>query len=238
MKKLICLLTAAVMLCSLLACNQAGDGHTHSHDHTHNNTVAQESATASLEEDNTQVPWEASEPSQAAESKAEGSGSDEEISAPAGENTEISEYPFTKEAEGVLMKRHSDKIDIPFEQEYLSAEGYKDIASVCEKYTEKWKTIAERYYKEILYYNGSVPEDPNFSTDAQMHEYIENRKAQWEAEYEENHKNYLSKLLRQYSDADKAQALCSAYKFDLQREFALEMIGIYEMLGEFNKQEF
>ncbi|MBQ4568625.1 MAG: hypothetical protein IJA62_00990 [Ruminococcus sp.] len=238
MKNLICLIAAAVMLCSLFACNQTGEEHTHSHDHTHNNTSAQEPASAIFEEDKTQVPQIASEASESAETQAEGSDPKQETSAPFSENTELSQYPFTKEAEGVLMKRHSDKIDSPFEQEYLDAENDKELARICEEYTEKWRTIAERYFKELLYYNGSVPETPDFSTDAQMHGYVEDRKARWEEEYEENHSNYLAQLLKQYSDADKAQALCAAYKFDMQREFALEMIGIYEMLGEFNNQEF
>ncbi len=237
MKKFICLMVAAVMLCSFCACNKVGDGHVHSHDHTYSNT-AEETATASYTEDGTQMPQEASGSSQTNEIHEEGSRPAEEVSAPTEANTELTEYPFTKEASGTLMKKHSNKIDVPFENEYLSAESDRKVAFVCEKYTEKWKTVADRYYKEILYYNGSVPQDPNFSTDAQMHEYIEQRKTQWEAEYEENHKNYLAELLEQYSDTDKAQALCSAYKFDMQREFSLELIGIYEMLGEFNDQEF
>ncbi len=236
MKKLICLIIAMGAVCALCACNNTQDVHTHGHSHDHTTSITE---TASEQQD-TQIPVTSNADSSAQqEPQREDSTPLEEGSTSLQSMGEVSEYPFTREAVGPLMQKHSVKIDIPFEQEYLNAKSNKEIVSVCENYTAKWKTVADRYYKEILYYNGTVPTDPNFSTDKEMHEYIEERKVNWEADFQKDTADYLESAKEANpQDEQKAQALCAAYKFDLQREFALEMIGIYEMLGEFNNQEF
>lgn len=236
MKKLICLITALVTLCALCACNNTGDvnTHDHSHNHTYNTTESSPLGQDAL------TPSEISSDSFVQHETQEGGSEHSPEDSTATQSVEqVSAYPFTIEASGPLMYKHSVKIDILFEQEYCSAESDKERVSVCETYTAKWKTIADRYYREILYYNGSVPTDPNFSTDKEMHSYIEQRKADWEADFQRESADYLERAKAANPDNwQKARALCAAFEFDMQREFSFEMIGIYEMLGEFNNQEF
>lgn len=142
------------------------------------------------------------------------------------------------DATGPLSSKHSEKIDTPFDNEYAGADTDSEKINVCDKYREEWKKIADRYYNEILYYNGDVPVHSDFSTDAQMHEFVQFKKAEFDRQFESESQSYLTQMENQYGKGDKASAMCAEYKFELQRSFALEMIEIYELLGEFNGQVF
>ena len=149
-----------------------------------------------------------------------------------------SDLQHRADATGPLASKHSEKIDIPFDNEYAGADTDAERAEICDRYREEWRKIADRYFNEILYYNGDVPVHPDFFTDAQMHEFAQFKKEDFDTRFESESQSYLAQMEFEYGKGDKANAMCAQYKFDLQREFALEMIEIYELLGEFNGQVF
>lgn len=144
----------------------------------------------------------------------------------------------TSDATGPLTSKHSRKIDVPFDSEYSGARSDAEKIAVCDKYREEWAKIAKRYINELLNYNGDVPVHADFSTDKELHEFVEFRKVDFETFFDSDSKSYLAQMEEQYGKGDKADALCAKYMFDLQRAYALEMIEIYELLGEFNGQVF
>ncbi len=238
MKKLICLLVSALMISALCACNSTGNTtrDEHNHDHTHA-AVEQSAQQGNGDEGDSALDTEGADTENTQDA---GGNVQEGTNNSSAENTQedATEYPYTAEATGSLGTKHSNKIDVPFEQALNKAESDEKIVNVCEKFTREWKVVADRYYKEILYYNGSVPEATNFATDKQMHAYIEQRKSEWLSDYNRNVKDYAKKLEKKFTDTDKVEAMVARLEFDMQREFALELIGIYEMLGEYNNQDF
>lgn len=214
MKKLLLISALLTMFILFCGCNSEGstDAHNHSdgHDHSH-------------ETENTSTVQETSEVM--TESQTEYS-------------TENWADVQDSETMGPLTSKHSSKTDDPFENEYAQAKTDAERIQICDKYREEWEKTGKRYYKELLYYNGDVPAHTEFSTDKEMHEYVEFSKKDFDSYYENESKSYLNEMEKEYGKSDKANALSAKYKFDLQRSFALEMIELYELLGEFNGQEF
>lgn len=211
MKKILSLIILLVFVIFLCACNSSEGGQEHNHDNPH----TREAEITEAAQSETEPQTEAIQP-----------------------ETETLHEVTTADATGPLSSKHSQKIDVPFEAEYALTNTDGEKAIICDKYREEWEKIGKRYYNELIHYSGDVPLHPDFSTDKEMHEFVEFRKGDFESYFESDSKSYLADMEEQYGKGDKASALCAKHKFELQRSFALEMIEIYELLGEFNGQVF
>ena len=212
MKKIFSLFILLIIAVSLCACNssEGTDVHNHDNPHTHEAEVTEATQTAT-------------------ESKTEATQPETEETLP-----EVT----TADATGPLSSKHSQKIDVPFEKEYSQAISDEDKTKVCDKYRGEWEKIGKRYYNELIHYSGDVPVHPDFSTDKELHEFVVFRKGDFESYFESDSKSYLEDMEKDYGKGDKANALLAEHKFYMQRSYALEMIKIYELLGEFNGQVF
>lgn len=140
-------------------------------------------------------------------------------------------------AMGPLQSKHIDKLDIPFDEEVQQVATVYEKIDVYNKYTEEWRSLADRYYNELLKCNGSVPPTVNYNTAEQMHEYLEQYKNDWQTLFDSQSELYLQKIDVNEEDLE-AKVLYADYEYKSYRELALYFIGVYEEVGEYNGQVF
>ena len=222
MKRIFAFVLITVFMLSLCACKSVEntDNTEHNHDHDNITSVVQDTTDiyGDITTNNKSVQHDASEP--------EGTQSVQN-------NT--SSYVEENGTLGVLQQKHSDKIDVSFDEEYQKGLTVDERIAICNKYTTEWETVSERYFNELLQYKGEVPPAVNYSTDEQLHSFLEQNKSDWEMNFASQSELYISKI-ENGPDQIGASLVFAQFCYEAKREYALYLIGIYEDLAELNGQ--
>lgn len=104
------------------------------------------------------------------------------------------------------------------------------MIQLAEKYTEKWKQVADKYYDEILKYDDIIQINEDYYSSDDLHTFVSNMKANWE-EYNQVHcENYAKTLRTIYGNGTIVGPLLADYEYEMQKDWALQLIDIYDQL--------
>ncbi len=140
---------------------------------------------------------------------------------------DISNYPIPETLTEKLLR----EIDNEYKKE--SFEGDSSTGAMvdrADKYTKKWQDVADEYYNKLMEYDGIVQNDETciYSSD-DFHNFIKNMKTSWEKYHAEQCENYEKALYAIYAGSIVGPIFAD-YKYDAQKDWALQLVSIYEHL--------
>ena len=115
------------------------------------------------------------------------------------------------------------KIEAEIESEYLAdalLPSYGTtigMVELAEKYEERWSEVADEYYKKIMN-----------EGDKALRSKVETKKTDWEAQSQKQLSDYIDSLKEQYGSGSIIGPLVADYKMKQQKQFALELVSIYQ----------
>ena len=131
-----------------------------------------------------------------------------------------------------LAEKLVDEIEEAYEADSLRDE-YASTVGMCElhnKYTKKWKEIADEYYDKIMAYDEDIQlSDAYYSTD-DLHTFVSNMKTSWEKYNKEQCENYAKVLQTIYQGGSIIGPLAASYECEMQKEWALQLVRLYSHL--------
>ena len=104
------------------------------------------------------------------------------------------------------------------------------MVELSDKYTEKWKQIADEYYNKIMEYDGIITPNEIYYSSDDLHTYVSNMTTNWEQYHRVQCENYVKTLQTIYADGTIVGPIFADYKYEMQKEWALQIVGIYEQL--------
>jgi len=139
----------------------------------------------------------------------------------------ISDYPIHETLTEKLLR----EIDNEYKKESFEGDGSTGaMVDRADKYTKKWQDVADEYYNKLMEYDGIVQMDETciYSSD-DFHNFIKNMKTSWEKYHAEQCKNYEKALYAIYAGSIVGPIFAD-YKYDAQKDWALQLVAIYEQL--------
>lgn len=131
-----------------------------------------------------------------------------------------------------LSEKLIREIDGAYLEEQKAQESSTTVGTIelADKYTEKWKQVADEYYEKIMKYDGIIQmSDTHYSSD-DLHMFVSNMKTNWEAYNQEQCTNYMKTLQTIYADGTIVGPIFANYKYEMQKVWALQLVGIYQQL--------
>lgn len=139
---------------------------------------------------------------------------------------EIQTFDFTCD----LQIRLTKEIDEARSVELETAISTADMVYVNQKYADMWQDVANKYYEKIVNYNGIIQPSDNYYTSDDLHTFVSNMKNNWEQYYKIESENYLKTLQTIYQGGTVTGTIISGYHYNMQKEWALRVVDIYEQL--------
>ena len=137
-------------------------------------------------------------------------------------------YPIPETATEKLLR----EIDNEYKKESFEGDGSTGaMVDRADKYTKKWQEVADEYYNKLMEYDGIVQMDETciYSSD-DFHKFIKNMKTSWEKYHAEQCENYEKALYAIYNGGSLIGPVFADYKYEEQKEWALQLVSIYEQL--------
>jgi len=111
--------------------------------------------------------------------------------------------------------------------EYTSTAG---MCSLYDKYTEKWRQIADEYYDKIMAYEDlAVPGDVYYTAE-DLHIFAADLKTNWEQYAWEQYDIHIKILETIYQGGSIIGPLSASYRCNQYKEWALELISLCQAL--------
>lgn len=131
-----------------------------------------------------------------------------------------------------LYEKLIREIDGAYIEEQKAPESSSTVGMVelSDKYTEKWKQVADEYYNKIMKYDGIIQLNENYYSSDDLHTFVSNMKISWEQYYQEQCENYFKTLQTIYGAGTIVGPIFADYKYEMQKEWALQLVGIYQQL--------
>ncbi len=139
----------------------------------------------------------------------------------------ISNYPIPETLTEKLLR----EIDNEYKKESFEGDGSTGaMVERADKYTKKWQEVADEYYNKLMEYDGIVQIDETciYSSD-DFHKFIKNMKTSWEKYHTVQCENYEKALYAIYAGSIVGPIFAD-YKYDAQKDWALQLVAIYEQL--------
>lgn len=139
-------------------------------------------------------------------------------------------YKYTSRQSLIDVITYSIESDYEAESkldEYSSTAGMCDLHN---KYTKKWKEIADEYYDKIMKYDEDIQLDDHYYSSDDLHTFVSNMKTSWEKYNKENCENYTKTLEAIYQGGSIVGPIASSHECAMQKEWALQLVGIYQQL--------
>ena len=111
--------------------------------------------------------------------------------------------------------------------EYSSTAG---MVALADKYREKWAEVADEYYNKIMEYNGIIQGSDDYYSSDDLHTFVSNMKTSWEQYNQTQCENYIKVLETIYAGGTIVRPIFADYKLNLQKEWALRLVIIYDQL--------
>lgn len=111
---------------------------------------------------------------------------------------------------------------------YMTTLGMIELA---DKYTAKWKQVAEEYYNKLAAYKGRVSATEDYKNAKQLRAYVTDLKQEWDGALQGKIDVYAQTLQAEYGNGSVKGPLLAEYKRTLHKEWALQLIGIYQQLS-------
>lgn len=116
------------------------------------------------------------------------------------------------------------------EQKATGSISTVEMVELSDKYTEKWKQVADEYYEKIMEYDGILQLNENYYSSDDLHTFVSNMKTNWEEYNQEQCTNYMKTLETIYGAGTIVGPIYSDYVYEMQKEWALQLVGIYQQL--------
>lgn len=131
-----------------------------------------------------------------------------------------------------LAERLKKELEDGYNSEALLPENSTTLGMVelADKYAKKWADTADEYYKKIMEYNGSVTKTENYQDAEGLHSYLSTLKTTWENKIRTDCENELQRLKDTYGGGTIIGPSFAIFKLQKQKEWALEVVKIYESL--------
>ncbi len=131
-----------------------------------------------------------------------------------------------------LTDRYMREIDGAYKEESKLPEYTTTIGMVelADKYAAKWKQVADEYYNKIMEYDGIVRPSEDYYSSDDLHTFVKNMKVNWDEYSEEQSENYRQTLFAIYSGGTISGPIFAHYKYELQMEWALQILDICQQL--------
>ena len=220
MKKLISMFMIISLVFALCACSKGDTTHVDVHNHgdeQDNHTHVTEVTTVPATE--TPVPTnENSEPI---------------IPGVNDNDTDVTDHPV--DTSGHYKEDQIAKIDHPCAEELMKAQSDASKIVIYDTYAQKWAEVAERYNAELQKIKGTVPATENYSTDEEMHEYLGFCVQEWVTLTEEKTATFEGMMI-EGADNTAVELMLAQIRYEINREYALYFIDVYEEIEEFSNQ--
>lgn len=220
MKKLISMIMIISFIFALCACSvtdyDGGDNHNHEEEHNHTHV---EETTAVVADTDIVVPT-----NESAEPVIPGVNDDDKSG---------TIHPV--DTEGHYKADQIAKIDVPCAEELEKAQSDASRIVIYNTYSEEWAEVAERYCSELLKIKGTVPATENYSTDEEMHEYLEFCMQEWTDLMTQRKTTFEGNMI-DGADNTAVELMAAQVYYEINREYALYFIDIYENIEAFSNQ--
>lgn len=111
--------------------------------------------------------------------------------------------------------------------EYSTTGGMVELA---DRYSLKWQQVAEEYYAKLMEYRFKEEYPEMGCTTEQLHKVIYDMKDSWKTYYDQEIANYQIVLNLIYAGGTIRQPLLANYKYEMNMEWALKLVSIYDSL--------
>jgi len=127
-----------------------------------------------------------------------------------------------------LAERLARELDDAYARDAKKAEYSTTVGMVnlANKYTQKWQQIADDYYTKISEYKAT-----NDQKTKNLQSAVAAMKNSWEQYNQKQCQLYLKALQTVYGDGSVGRPLFATYKLSLQKEWALQLVGLYQQLN-------
>ena len=116
------------------------------------------------------------------------------------------------------------------EQKKLENDTTIGMVQLTNKYTDEWKQVADEYYDKIMEYDGVIqPSEAYYSSD-DLYTFVSNMKINWEQYNQEQCDSYMKTLQTIYGAGTIVGPLFAEYEYEMQKDWALQLVEIYERL--------
>lgn len=139
-------------------------------------------------------------------------------------------YKYTSRQSLIDVITYSIESDYEAESkldEYSSTAGMCDLHN---KYTKKWKEIADEYYDKIMKYDEDIQLDDHYYSSDDLHTFVSNMKTSWEKYNKEQCENYVKALEAIYQGGSIIGPIAASYECEMQKEWALQLVRLYSHL--------
>lgn len=145
---------------------------------------------------------------------------------------EVVDEQVDEQVDESLYEKLIREIDGAYLEEQKAPENSSTIGMIelSDKYTEKWKQVADEYYNKIMEYDGFTELDENNYSSDDLHTFVSNMKTNWEEYNEEQCTNYMKTLQTIYGGGTIVGPIFADYKYEMQKDWALQLVGIYQQL--------
>lgn len=129
----------------------------------------------------------------------------------------------------------SEKLDIEIDHAYVLEQSDPEnqstagMVELSVKYAAKWAQVAEEYYRKIMKHQLEEPSEI-YGTSEDLHTYVTNMKNDWEAYYASQCENYEKTLVAIYGGGSIIGPIFADYQYNMQRDWALRLVKIYQQL--------
>ena len=131
-----------------------------------------------------------------------------------------------------LTEKLIREIDGAYAEESKLPESSTTVGMVelADKYTQKWQQVADEYYNKILEFDGIITPNENYYSSEDLHTFVSNMKTNWEKYNQVQCENYLKTLQTIYGAGTIVGPIMADYEYEMQKEWALQLVGIYQQL--------
>ncbi len=138
----------------------------------------------------------------------------------------IYEYEIPEALSDKLIR----EIDGAYKKETLESDNSNiTLLEITYRYIEKWQDVADEYYNKLMEYEDIVVIDSTSYSADDFHKFIKNMKTNWERYNTEQCENY-DKVLYAIYGGSMISLISAKYRYEAQRDWALQLVSIYEQL--------
>lgn len=151
------------------------------------------------------------------------------------ENLISSENSTTEnKATETLSEKYIREIETAYLEEKESVYVSLSTVDKClliEKYTNRWKQVADEKYNELMKYDGILQPSEVYYSSEDFCNSIYNMKLNWDEYCKTETANYIITIQSIYNSGTICGPLLAEYEYEMQKQWALKLVGIYEQLN-------
>lgn len=149
------------------------------------------------------------------------------------QNGELLRNILKYSASEALSDKLIREIDGAYIEERKSPENSSTVGMVelTTKYTNKWKQVADDYYDKIMQYDNTAQIDESGVLIDDLQASVCKMKTNWDRYYKEQSEEYANTLYAIYNGGTLMRPMLADYKYELQKEWALKLVSIYEQIA-------